>query len=261
MTMDIKKVAYLLYIGTQLARMHAISYITSFLNSVLWFLVLYIPVTVLSPNQVLAIKTFLPGVFGMTIASLSMWTATEFLRWYVYHGLTDMFRECGFSIIHYLVSALHIDVILFATSTYFASTIAAALAIGLDLSIMLPHSVAYFMMALIVAIPTYLLYGSLIGYLFTSTSIGGVWTSIFQMIITFGTIVPPSVAPDPRMLLINPATIVAELVRASYGTNVIDTNTLTLLTPITIVLYSLSAYLISNKCEKYIAKYGLKYRM
>lgn len=261
MNVNLKKIAYLLYIGTQLARMHAVSYIASFLNSILWFLVLYIPVTVLSPNQILAIKTFLPGVFGMTIASLSMWTATEFLRWYVYHGLTDMFRECGFSVLHYLISAVHIDVILFATSTYFASAIAATLVVGLDPFIMFPHSVAYFIIALIVAIPTYLLYGSLIGYLFTSTSIGGVWTNIFQMIITFGTIVPPSIAPDPRILLMNPATIVAEFVRAAYGTNIIDVNTLTLLTPIVILLYSLTAYLISNKCEKYIAKYGLKYRV
>lgn len=259
--MDIKKFIHLLYIGTQLARMHAISYIASFLNSVLWFLVLYIPVTVLSPNQILAIKTFLPGVFGMTVASLSMWTATEFLRWYVYHGLTDMFRECGFSVLHYLVSAVHIDVILFATSTYFTSAIAAALTIGIDPSIMLPHNGTYFLIAFIVAIPTYLLYGSLIGYLFTSTSIGGVWTNIFQMIIALGTIIPPSIAPDPRILLINPATIVAELVRAAYGTNIIDLNTLALLAPIAVVLYSLATYLISNKCEKYIAKHGLKYRI
>jgi len=259
--MNGRRLLHLIYVGTYMARMHIPSYAVAFVNNIMWFLVVYIPLVLYSPDPLTALYVFMPGVFGMGIASSSMWTSTEFLRWYLYQGLTDMFRECGLGVLHYLLSAIHIDVLIFGVFTYLSMAFATAFFTGLSPYLMVPHNAFYFALAIAVALPTYLLCGSLVGYLYTVTPIGGVWTNIIQMGIMVGTVVPPTVAPDPRLLLLNPATIVAELVRASYSANTLDINTIIIVSIAVIPLYTVLAYLVSRSCEKYIAVHGLKYRV
>ncbi len=250
----------LLYVGTILARLHIVSYLTSIINGVLWLVLVLVPSIVLTGRTVEALLTFLPGVFALIAASSGMWTATEFLRFYVYQGLTDMFRECGLTVFHYLVCGIHIDVLLIGLATYLLASTVSCLYLGVDLSILVPGDPIAIAIAFVTAIASYMLCGSLIAYLYTVTRIGGVWTNLIQMLLVIGTIIPPSVLPSPWIALINPATIVAELLRASYGTNILPKNTLFILSLPLTAIYIVLSYVVSKACERRIARYGVEYR-
>ena len=257
---SLRRFIHLLYIGTSLARMHLTSYVASVINTVLWFAIIFVPATYFSPNPLRAIHVFLPGTIGFTAAATGMWVATEFLRWYVHQGLTDMFRECGLNVFHYLVCGVHIDLLAHTVISYFAATLFTLAYLHASPAQVLPQNPYLFILAVLTAVPAYLLCGSLIAYLYTVTPLGGVWTNIIQMVVTIGTIVPPTVLPKPELALINPAALAAELARASYEANFIPINTLlTLVVPLTLT-YLILSYVIATYCDKYIAKYGLRYR-
>lgn len=118
-----------------------------------------------------------------------------------------------------------------------------------------------FIIALVFSIAVYLFYGALAAYLYTVTPIHGAWTNIFQMIVVVGTIIPPKILPNPELALLNPATIVSELARASYNTNSIDIHLILVLTPILGTIYILSAYALSRYCEAHISRHGIMYRV
>ncbi len=255
------RLLHLFYVGFTLARMHLTSYTASIASSVLWFTVIFVPVVVFTPEPTRAIHVFLPGVFGLSAASVGMWVATEFLRWYVYEGLTDMFRECGLNVFHYLLMGIHTDVPVHVVVSYFLASSIACIYVGLNLGVIVPENPAYLLLAYLTAIPVYLLCGALIAYLYTVTPIAGAWTNIIQMSVLVGTVIPPSVLPDPVYALVNPATIVAELARAAYEANFIPVSILLPLTPLVIVAYTITAYVISRACDRYIAKHGIRFRI
>ncbi len=259
--MALRKLLHLLYVGTALARMHASSYLAATINAVLWFTLIFVPSILLTGNPEQAFLTFLPGVFALTIASTGMWSATEFLRWYVYQGLTDLFRECGLNVFHYLLCGIHTDVALQGFATYLLAAFVACYYANLDPLLVIPANPVLMVLAIAVAIPTYLLCGALMAYLYTATRIGGVWTNIIQMIVIVGTIVPPKALPIPWIALLNPATIVAELLRASYGTNTFSVEHLLALTPILATLYVVLAYVIAQASDRRIARYGIEFRI
>ena len=168
----LRRTLYLFYIGTYLARMHIVSYIASIINSLLWFLVIFGPTLMFSPDPVRALRTFLPGTLAFTAASVGMWVSTEFLRWYVYHGLTDMFRECGLNVFHYLVLGVHIDVLIHVVLSYFLIAAVASFYVVSDVSLILPSNTLLFIIAVILAIATYILCGALLALLYTITPLG-----------------------------------------------------------------------------------------
>jgi len=260
LTEGLRRFTHLLYIGTNLARMHVSSYVASTINTVLWFSIVFVPTTLFSPNPLKALHVFLPGTIGFTAAATGMWVATEFLRWYVHEGLTDMFRECGLNVFHYLVCGFHIDLITLTLVSYLAVTSLATTYLGVPITHVLPTNPLLFALAFILAVPAYLLCGALIAYLYTVTPVGGAWTNLIQMVLIVGTIVPPKVLPNPELALINPAVLASELARASYGANFIPVNTLLVLATPLALTYLALAYIISKYCDKYIAKYGIRFR-
>ncbi len=261
MVKGLRKLAYLLYIGTMLSRMHLSSYIVSCLSTVLWFLVVFIPVMIFSPDPVKAFRTFLPGMFAMGAAALGMWVATEFTRWYVYQGLTDMFRECGLNVLHYMVCGMHIDLGLANIATFLLSAVAMSISITGSITLVIPHSLALFLAAIASSIAPYLLCGSLAAYLYAKTRASGTWTNVLQMLLVVGTVIPPSSFPKPEVAFANPATIVAELMRAAYGSSTIPLSELYVIAPIALVFEVVMAIVIAKASEKEIAKHGLEYRV
>ncbi|NPA96438.1 MAG: hypothetical protein GXO32_02405 [Crenarchaeota archaeon] len=258
---SLSKLLKLLYVGTMMSRLHASSYVVSCLSTVLWFLVIFLPVTAFSPSPEKAFRVFLPGVFAMGAAALGMWVATEFTRWFVYQGLTDFFRECGLGVIHYLVSAIHIDLGVSNVATFLASAAAISVAITGGLGLVAPVNPWLFALAIALSAPPYLLCGAIAAYMYCKTSISGTWTNIFQMLLIVGTVLPPSVLPSPYIALINPASIVAEVMRAAYGYSFIPLNVLEWLAPLVATVELVLAAIIARLADLEIAKRGLEYRV
>lgn len=255
-----RRVSHLIYIGFQLAKMHVTSYAASIVSSVLWFTLMFVPTILFSGLREQALFLLAPGGYAMGIAMSAMWVATEFLRWNVYHGLTDLFRECGLNVFHYLLSNSIVDVIFTGFIIYSLSMVMASAYLGISIATILPARPVYIALATLLAVPVYLLVGALIGLLMASTNIGGVWVNIIQILATFGTVVPPKIFPSPWIALANPATIVAELFRAGYGTNTLPLPHLLIMTPLLIIVYTIASMWIGLLCEKRIARYGMEYR-
>jgi ABC-2 type transport system permease protein len=258
--MNMRRLAHLIYIGFQLAKMHITSYVASIVSSVLWFSIMFIPTVLFSGLGVQALLALAPGVYAMAVAMSAMWVSTEFLRWNVYHGLTDLFRECGLNVFHYLLSNSIVDVIFTGFASYFLSIAIASAYLKISITAALPQNPIYIALATLLAIPVYLLMGALIGYLMTSTNISGVWVNIIQILTTFGTVVPPKIFPNPWIALANPATIVAELFRAGYGINNLPLTQLLTLTPLFTAIFIVVSSWIGLLCERRIARYGMEYR-
>ncbi len=256
--MIIGRIIRLFYIGINLAKLHITSYIASLINGVLWFILIFIP-TIFLTGRVESLFLLLPGVFALTISSSGMWTATEFLRWYVDQGLTDMFRENGLNILHYMVSGVFID-ILFSFLGYILTTIVAIYYLSIDILLIIPHQPIYMLISMLYSASVYLFYGALIGYIYTVTRISGVWTNIIQIMIAIGTIIPPNVFPNSWISIANPASIASELLRASYGYNTLRIELLLAITPITFILNIIISYIICRLSDRYIARYGIEYR-
>lgn len=258
--MKLRRMLHVLYIGFVLSRMHIAGYIASIVNSILWFIVMFVPTVIFSGYPLEALSVLLPGIYALTVASSAMWTSTEFLRWNVYQGLTDMYRENGLTVFHYLLSNSVVDSVVLGTSTYLLSAYIIASYLGLGIDAALPKNYLYLFLAIALSIPTYLLVGSIIGYLMASTSISGSWVNIIQMVIALGTIVPPKTFPNAWLLLANPPTIVAEILRIGYNSNTLPSNTLIIIGMAMIFVYTALGYFIGVLCDKRIARYGLEYR-
>ncbi len=252
---------HLLIVGTTLSKLHAVSYVVSCLSTVMWFLVIFVPVTLFSPNPIAAFKTFLPGVLAMGAASVGMWVATEFTRWYVYQGLTDLFRECGLGVLHYLFCSIHIDLLLANTATFFASALAVSWALTGSPTLAIPSNPWLLALAVASSIPTYLLCGSLTALLYCKTGASGTWTNVLQILVTVGTVVPPTALPKPELAFVNPAAIVAEIARAAYGAPSIPLSELLPLTPIAIATQLALALYVSKLVDEEIARHGLEFRV
>lgn len=255
-----KRIIHLVYIGFTLARLHIVSYIALIISSALWFTLIFVPTLLFSGQPEYSLRLLMPGVFALSIASASMWSSTEFLRWYVHQGLTDVYRENGLSVFHYLLSGVLVDIVVIGLISYFLSAFIAIIYTGLPLLIIIPGKPLFLVLALIVAIPVYLLLGSIIAYLLTVTNISGSWIGLLQMLVILGTIISPKTIPQPVFAFINPATIVAESLRVCYGTNYFSENILLILIPILIVIYTVLGYLFGSLSNKYIARHGLEYR-
>lgn len=256
-----RRILHVLYIGFVLSRMHIAGYIASIVNSILWFIVMFVPTVIFSGYPLEALSVLLPGIYALTVASSAMWTSTEFLRWNVYQGLTDMYRENGLTVFHYLLSNSVVDSVVIGTSTYILSAYIIASYLGLGIEAALPKNYLYLFLAIALSIPTYLLVGSIIGYLMASTSISGSWVNIIQMIIALGTIVPPKTFPNAWILLANPPAIVAEILRIGYNTNTLPPDILVAIGVAMIFVYTALGYFIGVLCDKRIARHGLEYRL
>jgi ABC-2 type transport system permease protein len=255
-----RRILHLLYIGIQLAKANAISYVAYIVSTVLWLVIILVPATLFSNLKEQALLTIVPGVYAMFVETCALWTSTEFLRWLVYTGLPDLFRECGLSIYHYLLSYSLVDAILASLASHFLSMVIASAYLGIDIGIAIPKDMLCIVLAIALAIPVYMLIGTLMGYLLVSTSISSVWSHVINILMFFGTVIPLNVLPNPWLALVNPATIVAELFRAGYGTSALPLPYLFILTPTLIAVFTAFAKLIGQLCEKRIAKFGLEYR-
>lgn len=256
--MIIGRITKLLYIGINLAKLHISSYITSLINGVLWFTLIFVP-TIFLTGRIESLFLLLPGVFALIVSSSGMWTATEFLRWYVDQGLTDMFRENGLNVFHYMVSGVFIDTI-FSFLSYILTAIVASYYLSINILLIIPHQPIYMFIAILYSISIYLFYGALIGYVYTVTRISGVWTNIIQIMIAIGTIIPPTIFPNPWISIVNPATIASELLRASYGYNILGIELLLAITPIAFLLNVATSYIVCMLGDRYTARYGIEYR-
>jgi len=254
------KVFKLMYIGTYIARIHLSSYIAWLVNSVLWFIFIFTPVMMLSEDVVKAFQTFVPGLLVMSCGGVAISATVEFLRWNVNQGITDTFRENGLNVFAYLLTGVHIDVIVHGLLSYTLLALGLSNYLNIGLPEVLPKNPVLFTIAIIALIPTYLLIGSITAYVYTVSRVSSAWMLIVQMLIAVGTVIPPNILTSSYLFLVNPLTIVAELARASYGQNVFELDTLLQLSIIALPLYVVVAYFISIKSDKYISRRGLEYR-
>ncbi len=254
------RILKILYFGTYLIKIHLTSYIASIINGALWFILILVPAMTFSEDVSKAFTIFLPGVLVLMSCGVAVAAAIEFLRWYVNQGLTDMFRECGLNVFSYLLSGVHIDTFIFGLLSYMLIGAASSYYVGLKPSAIIPLRPLYFMASLLTIIPAYLLIGSMTAYIYTVTRISSAWMLLAQMILTIGTLVPPSTSVNPLIYLINPATLASELARAAYGSNVVDESILIVLALPLSVIYIIIAYLLGVRSDRYISRYGLEYR-
>jgi len=254
------KLLRLLYIGLNLSRMHLVSYVVNGLSAALWLLVIFVPTVVLTGHPLHAFRIFLPGVFAMSAGAIGMWIATEFTRWSVYQGLTDMFRECGLGVLHYLVSCVIVDCVAMSVVTYFITACGVAAYISGSLSIVLPQNPLLFVYAVALSIPPYLLCGAATSLLYVKTRISGAWTNLFQMALALGTVVPPKAFGVPWIALVNPATVVAEVMRCAYGAPTMPPSILLPLTPLIAGIEIGLAVLLAQRADREIAVRGIEFR-
>lgn len=257
----VKFLAKLLYVGTALSRLHFQSYLVSVVSSILWFLVVFVPTSVFSPNPVAALRIFVPGIFAFGAASVGSWVATEFTRWYVYQGLTDFFRECGLGVEHYLLCGIHIDATSLNLAVFLASFSIASIYVAGSISVAVPSNPLLLAAAVASATAPYMLCGALTAYLYCKTRISGSLTILVQLVYSLGTIVPPTALPNPWIAFANPATVVAELARAAYGANTVPLQQLAIVSPVAVATELILAHVVSKACDKEIAMHGLEFRI
>jgi ABC-2 type transport system permease protein len=251
----------LLYVGGVLARLHLTSYLAWIINGVFWSIILIIPASYLSPNPVITLKLLVPGIIGMSLASTGLWTGTEFLRWMVHDGLTDMFRENGMGVFHYIVCTLPVDLLLSGVVSLALLGLVSSGFYGIDPVWWLRGDPLLMTLGLFTLMVVELFYGNLAGYLYTKTRLSSSWTGILQIGVTVGTVIPASAYPLPYLAFLNPASLSAELLRASYGVSGFLSRPLMLLTSVLTPTYLLVGWVLSKKCDELIARYGLEYRM
>jgi len=260
MRSSVTRLARLLYIGLNLSRMHLVSYVVNGLSAALWLLVVFVPTVVLTGHPLHAFRVFLPGVFAMSVGAIGMWIATEFTRWSVYQGLTDMFRECGLGVLHYLVSCVIVDCVAMSVATYFITACGVAAYISSSLSIVLPQNPLLFLYAVALSVAPYLLCGAATALLYVRTRISGAWTNLFQMALALGTVVPPKAFGIPWLALVNPATVVAEVMRCAYGAPSIPPSILLPLAPIIAGIEIALAIALAERADREIALRGIEFR-
>ncbi len=258
---SLRRTLHLFIIGAMLARMHFVSYIMAIVNSVLWLLIIFVPAVLLTGKPVDAFRTFIPGVLALSVGGVGMWAATEFLRWYVYEGLTDLFRENGLGVVHYLLAGAPIEALTHGVPTFLLAGIGVCAYLKLPLDVIVPTNPLALVAAVLASIPVYMVCGSIIAYFYTTTRISDAWTNLIQMLLALGTIVPPSIGGPPELYLANPATLVAELARAAYNANIIPSWELVVLTPVLSIVWLIVALLVGRLCDTYIARHGIEYRI
>lgn len=255
----IRNVVVLTYLGFRLMRYFVTGYLTSVLNSVLWFLLVYAPVITFTTDPARTVQLFLPGFLAYTVVSWCGWAATEYLRHFLYEGLLDLYRECGLGVREYLVSTMLSEGIVIPVLTYIALYVAAVEYAGLPLTAAFPRNWLYAVLALVLALPPAYLYGNLVALFFTLTPAGNIWTNLIQMTLLIGTVIPPTVSPRPELVLLNPATTAAELMRWAYGTTTIAPEHMLVAAPVTAVVSLVLGHVAGSLCDKYIAKHGVRY--
>ncbi|MEM4946918.1 MAG: hypothetical protein QXH05_02050, partial [Thermosphaera sp.] len=166
----------LLYVGAILVKLHLTSYLSLIVNVIFWSILLIIPTSMFSPDFSNSLKTFIPGLVAMSIASMGLWTGTEFLRWMVHDGLTDMFRENGLGVYHYIVSTLPIDVILLGIIPLLLLGVISSWFFEIDYLWILTGDMLPLLMGVLSLMIVELFYGSLSGYLYTKTRLSSSWT-------------------------------------------------------------------------------------
>jgi len=251
----------LLYVGGVLARLHLTSYISWIINGVFWSIILIIPASYLSPDPLITLKLLVPGIVGMSLASTGLWTGTEFLRWMVHDGLTDMFRENGLGVYHYIVCTLPVDLMLTGLASLALLGLVSSGFYSINPAWWLEGNPLLITLGLSTLMVVELFYGALAGYLYTRTRLSGSWTGLLQIVVTVGTIIPASTYPLPYIAFLNPASLSAELLRASYGISGFEPAFLVLLTGILTPTYLYIGWILSKKSDELIARHGLEYRI
>ncbi|MEM4537956.1 MAG: hypothetical protein QXP68_04335 [Thermosphaera sp.] len=250
----------LLYVGAILVKLHLTSYLSLIVNVIFWSILLIIPTSMFSPDFSISLKTFIPGLVAMSIASMGLWTGTEFLRWMVHDGLTDMFRENGLGVYHYIVSTLPIDVILLGIIPLLLLGVISSWFFEIDYLWILTGDMLPLLMGVLSLMIVELFYGSLSGYLYTKTRLSSSWTGLLQIMVTIGTVIPSKAYPNPYLAFVNPASLSAELLRASYGVSCIESSHLVFITLPFIFFYTYLSKLFSKWADELMAKYGVEYR-
>lgn len=250
----------LLYLGIVLVRLHLTSYLSLIVNVVFWSILLIIPASMFSPDPYTSLRTFVPGLVAMSIASMGLWTGTEFLRWMVHEGLTDMFRENGLGVYHYILSTLPVDIVLLGVIPLLLLGVISSWFFRIDCLWIVKGNILPLILGVLSLMIVELFYGSLSGYLYTKTRLSSSWTGLLQILVTIGTVMPSNVYPNPYLAFLNPASLSAELLRASYGVSSIDVLHLVFATMPLILLYLYLSMHLSKSADKLIAKYGIEYR-
>jgi len=256
----IKLFLQLTYIGFALARQHITSYVTSLLGSVFWFILLMIPSAMYSGNPEALVVLYLPSYLAMAICMVSISSSVEFLRWYVYDGLTDMYREAGLGVYHYVLSGFVVDASFAFTSFAILASIAGQYA-GLSPMWFLRLNPVFIPLVILASLSTEVFFGGLTSVIYTNTRLGGGFHGFLQMAVAISTYTPLWLLPNPFIGFVNPAILLAEVMRAGYGYSTIPGDLLLIISPGLIALYFLVGFALFKAADKTIAKYGLEFRV
>lgn len=250
----------LLYAGYVVARQHATSYLAAAVSSFFWFLIIMLPAVYYSDNPEQLVAVYTPAYLALFMASAGANSSAEFLRWYVYEGLTDVYREAGLGVYHYTVSTWLFDfTIAIASYTLLATTVGYYTKLGpLWFTRLNPLLLP---LILVSAFSTLVFFGGVIALLYTHTRLGGSFHGLVQMAIAVSAYTPLWRLPNPLIGLLNPAVYLAEVTRLIYGYSTIPSIILLALSPALIVLYFLAGYSMFKLSDRVIARYGLEFRV
>ncbi|MGC8982260.1 MAG: hypothetical protein ACP5KA_00665 [Desulfurococcaceae archaeon] len=256
----IKAFIRLTYLGFVMARQHAVSYIAYIINAVFWLLLVMLPSAIYSRNPHQFVVLFLPAYVAMMVASTGASSAFEFLSWYVYQGLTDVYREAGLGVYHYLVSSHVVDFLISLTS-YFLLAFIVGSQIGLEPAWFLRVNPLYFSLLFPAAVAVETFFGGLVAVILTTTRIGTGFYGFLLMLLSITAYTPLWLLPSPLLGFLSPAVLVAELLRASYGYSTIPGGLLLGMALLLILVYYFAGYAMCKLADKTIAKYGIEFRM
>ncbi len=248
----------MLYVGLRLAKYHIRFYILSIIGVILWFVVVFCTGLVLSANPINVVRYYFPGIIAFSMLSNGLWNAVEYFRFYLYQGLTDLFMECGITILDYSVMFLLVDGLAISLITYILIVVIASFYINKPIILLLPKKIIPFVVGILSSIPEFILSSSMIGLLLASTPIEEAVVSILQFVYLVGTVIPPNTIGTIAYFF--PGTIASELLRAGYGTNTLSIETLYIVDLVCIVVQIISAIFISRLCDRVVKKRGIVIR-
>lgn len=250
----------LTYVGLAMARQHITSYVASLVGTVFWFLLIMIPSALYSGDPRSLLVLYLPSYFAMALAMASTSDSVEFLRWYVYDGLTDVFREAGLGVYHYVVSCFVVDVLFVFASFAVLASVTGHYA-GLDACWFLGLNPAFIPLVVLASLATQVFFGGLTSVIYTNTRFGGGFHGFLQMVVAASTYIPLWRLPNPLLGLVNPTLVLAEVLRASYGYSSITSSLLVPMSSALAVLHFLAGYTLFRVADRTIARYGVEFRV
>lgn len=261
MVSSLRKYYKLLYAGYVVARLHATSYLFASVSSFFWFLIIMLPAVHYSDRPEHLVLVFVPAYLAMFVASIGSNTATEFLRWLVYEGLTDVYREAGLGPFHYTVSTWFFDFLAAFLSFSLLATVLGEYT-GLGSTWFIENMNPVVLPLLVTAsFSVEIFFGGLTALVYTHTRLGASFQGLLQMVLAVSAFMPLWRIPYPVLGLANPAAFLAEIARLLYGVSTVEHVVLYLLSPLLLATYFLVGYAMYMASDKVLARYGVEFRV